>query len=333
MKPRFDRRRLLLLTKALVSVALLAWLGREMLRRDGVDGLLDRVGALETPWLIAAVGLHFAAVLAGVSRWRLLLGAARIELSFAWLLRSFLIGRFVGAFTPSTTGLDGWRLWEAGRESGRMSASAAVIVVEKLVGLVGMAAVCAALVPFGGADLLGPGALVSAAAIGAAAVLGLLLLRHPGWLEAIGRRAPSKVAGRLEQAVDALRSTRPSRASIVGAVARGIVSHLSLSAVFVATAYALGLEVEVGTLLIVGNAICLAVLLPVSIGGVGVREGVAVALLGAVAIGPTDAVLVALLGYLTGQLPALVGGAAMALSRREAPAPAPALATADSTLS
>jgi hypothetical protein len=82
-----------------------------------------------------------------------------------------------------------------------------------------------------------------------------------------------------------------------------------------ATAMALGVDVSAATLLVVGNAIVLAVLLPVSVGGVGVREGVAVMLLATAGVTSTEAVLVALLGYLTGQVPALFGGVLMAVGR------------------
>ena len=77
-------------------------------------------------------------------------------------------------------------------------------------------------------------------------------------------------------------------------------------------------------MLVVGNAIVIAVLLPLSIGGVGVREGVAVVLLATAGVSSTDAVLVALLGYLTGQVPALLGGGLMAISRGAASATGPA---------
>src|SRR5688500_8717551 len=100
-----------------VSVGLSAWLFARMLERDGAGALVDRLGTLDARWLVVAVALHGIAVLAGVLRWRLLLRAAGLSLPLAWLARSFLIGRFIGAFTPSTTGLDGWRLFDAGKKT------------------------------------------------------------------------------------------------------------------------------------------------------------------------------------------------------------------------
>ncbi|MBX3272702.1 MAG: flippase-like domain-containing protein [Sandaracinaceae bacterium] len=310
-------RRWLFWVKALVSAGLLGALVARMVQKDGVELLLERLAGLHAGWLALAVALHFAAVFAGVSRWRLLLDGAGLRLGYPRLLRSFLVGRFVGAFTPSTTGLDGWRLYDVGRESGAMARSAAVIAIEKLVGLVGMAVVCAGLIPFGGIDAMGPTAPVMAAAMALGAALGLYGIRRPAWLGAIVRRVPwarARAAG--ERVVEALGASGLDGRRAGGAIALGIGSHLALSAVFFATARAIGVDASAATLLVTGNAITLAVLLPVSVGGVGVREGVAVVLLAGVGVASTDAVLVALLGYLTGQVPALLGGVLTLAGRR-----------------
>ncbi len=309
--------------KIVVSAGLLGWLLARMVQREGVGALSERLHELDARWLLFAVLLHGVAVFAGVLRWRSLLGAAGVELPLGWLARSFLVGRFVGAFTPSTAGLDGWRIWDAGTASGAMGKSAAAVVVEKLVGLIGMALVCAALVPFGGAALLGPGAIALALLLAAGAAVGLAAIHRPALLARLAARLPRALSGRAAKAIEALASTRLDGRRLASTVLLGVASHLALSAVFFATAGALDLSVGAFTLLAVGNAIVIAVLLPVSVGGVGVREGVAVVLLASAGVASSDAVLVALLGYLTGQVPALFGGLLFALRRAERP---PALA-------
>ncbi|MDQ3033412.1 MAG: flippase-like domain-containing protein, partial [Myxococcota bacterium] len=150
------RARLLLAGKAAISVGLLGWLIADISQREGMDALGARLLALAPLPILVAIALHFAAVLSGVARWRVLLDARGLSQPLPWLLRSFLIGRFVGAFTPSTTGLDGWRGFEIARRTGDVAGSAGVLVVEKLFGLIGMAAVCAVLAPLGVLDALGP---------------------------------------------------------------------------------------------------------------------------------------------------------------------------------
>lgn len=312
------RRSLGLLTlKVGVTLGLLAFLLQRMVSRDGVDVLLERASHLALGWVAVAVALHFASVAAGVFRWRVLLRERGLELPLPFLFRSFLVGRFVGAFTPSTAGLDGYRLWDVGRVTDDYTRSGAVIVVEKLVGLVGMASVCLALLPFGLLERLGVGGVLVALGMAAVALLGLFLLSSPTRTAKLAKLAPGPLRARATKIAEAM-SGGVSLRALSAALALGIASHAALSATFAASGLAVGIELSPLTLLGVGNAIVISVLLPVSIGGIGVREGVAVALLVAAGDGSvttTDAMLLSLVGYLTGQAPALLGGALMASSR------------------
>lgn len=318
------RARVLLAVKVTVSLALLGWLVRTMVLRDGVEMLTERMADLRWPFVAAAVLLHVVAAVAGTLRWRALLGARGLVLPLRTLLRSFLVGRFIGAFTPSTTGLDGYRALDVARRTGEPAASASVIVVEKLFGLVAMATVCAVLLPFGLAERLGPVAIATALGMAVVAALGLFVLSSPERARAVTRALPGPARGRGEKIAAGLTGAGLGGRTMIVAMALGIATHLCLSATFAATARALGVELPLGELLGVGNAIVIAVLLPVSVGGVGVREGAAVALLAGAGVTTTDAVLVALLSYLAGQVPALAGGLCLLLPDPSPPPPVPA---------
>lgn len=329
------RRWALLGLKAAVTFGLLGWLVRQMLVRDGVDVLVARAREIDTGWTLLAVLLHFGAVTAGVLRWRVLLDARALGQPLPTLYRSFLIGRFIGAFTPSTTGLDGYRLWDVGRRTGDYAGSGAVILVEKLVGLVGMAAVCLALLPFGLLERLGVLGVLVALGMAGVALVGLFVLASPARAGSLARLAPTPIRRRAQKIAEALSGgLAPGR--MVVALALGIGSHAFLSSTFAASGLAIGIGIDPLTLLAVGNAIVISVLLPVSIGGVGVREGVAVALLvsaGSGAVSTTDAMLLALVGYSTGQAPALLGGLLLAFSRDRGRPENPALARVDALAS
>ncbi len=303
--------------KAIVTLGLLGFLLRRMFLRDGVEVLAERASHLALGWILVAIALHFASAMAGVLRWRVLLRERGLELPLAFLVRSFLVGRFVGAFTPSTAGLDGYRLWDVGRRTGDYARSGAVIVVEKLVGLVGMASVCLALLPFGLFERLGVGGVLVALAMALSAALGLFVLSSPARAASLAALAPARLRPRATKIADAMAGGASPRA-LGAALLLGIASHAALSATFAASGLAVGIDLSPLTLLGVGNAIVISVLLPISIGGIGIREGVAVALLVAAgdgSVATTDAMLLALVGYLTGQAPALVGGLLLAASR------------------
>jgi uncharacterized membrane protein YbhN (UPF0104 family) len=307
---------LLVAIQVAVSVGLLAWLLLRIAEREGMSALAERMGTLAWLPVAAAIALHFVAVLAGVARWRLLLDARGLGQPFLWLLRSFLIGRFIGAFTPSTAGLDGWRGFEVARRTGDVAASASVILVEKLVGLIGMATVCAAVLPFGVLDRMGATALLGiVSGIAFASAMGLWILASPERTRRLARWLPKPLRARAARLAEGLATGGLTGGRLATAVGWGCISHLALSAVFAATGLALEVPVDPLALLAVGNAIVMAVLVPVSVGGVGVREGMAVFLLAGAGVSEADAVLIALLGYLTGQFPALVGGILLAIDR------------------
>lgn len=317
------RGRALFAVKAAVSVGLMYWVVRSALAHDGVDALGASLSRVSLVWVAAAVGLQSLPIVTGTLRWGLLLRAQGIRLAFPWLLRSYLVGRFIGAFTPSTTGLDFYRAWDVARETGDMGKSAGAVLVEKGLGLLAVAMVCLALFPFGARELLGTGAFVVAGAAAIGSVIGVAILARPAQSKVLLRVLPRVLRARAEKLLDAV-SAPGLGASVLGrGIALGLFAHLSLSSVFAATGVALGVDVPLDTLLVVGNAIVIATLLPISIGGVGVREGVAVLLLSRIGVSVTDATLVALLGYLAGQVPALAGGVLLLLRRPATPRPTP----------
>ena len=85
-----------------------------------------------------AAGIKFVGILASMYRWLLLLRGQKIELPFRHIFGSFLIGRFIGTFLPSTAGLDGYTLYDAARFSGKSVEVTAAKFLEKILGITGI---------------------------------------------------------------------------------------------------------------------------------------------------------------------------------------------------
>ena len=104
--------------------------------------LRDHLAHLEMglflPWLGVAIGVKCVGILSSMTRWHLLLLGQGIRFNFSHIVGSFLIGRFLGTFLPSTVGLDGYKLYDAARFSERGVETAAATVVEKVMGLSGI---------------------------------------------------------------------------------------------------------------------------------------------------------------------------------------------------
>lgn len=295
--------------KGVVSGTLLVAVLVVIARRQGFEALLDRARTLAGLPLLFAVALQLGSVGFSIARWQILLRAQGIDLPLGRLARSFFVGRFYGVFTPSTAGLDVYRAVDVGRATGEGVRSAAVIVIEKLCGLLSLALLTFTLLPFGGDRWLGREAIVAAGLVGLGSLAGLAALRRPRIFAPLVARLPGGLRAKVEGAVRTMTDRPLGGADTLRALLLGGGAHLCISAVYAATASALGLTVGLPELLLVGNAIILATLAPVSVAGVGVREGTAVALLGAIGVSPADALLVAVLGFIATQPPALVGGA------------------------
>jgi uncharacterized membrane protein YbhN (UPF0104 family) len=306
----------------LITLALLTWVLRRIASRDGLDTLVATLHAADSRWLLAAGLLSSLSVILGVLRFRVLLRTSGLDLPLTWLTRVSLEGRFVGAFTPSTAGLDIYRVIAVGRRTGKRSTAASVILIEKLLGLLGLATLVVCLVVLGAGVLRDQG-LPATLGLALCCGLGLAVALRPRLLKRTALGLPEPVARRVAALADALARQPPSRSALFGAFGLGLLGHLTTAAVFLATSRALGIALPAVELLSLGVALVLSALIPISVGGVGVREGVAVLLLGTLGVAGPEAALVATLGWLLTQPPALLGGLLLLAPGRESGAAAP----------
>jgi uncharacterized membrane protein YbhN (UPF0104 family) len=215
--------------------------------------------------------------LVGVVKWRLLINLAGADLTFAHAVRCYYTGLFANNFLPSLVGGDVVR---AAMAYARARSKAAVVLgslVDRLmdvVGLAGVAALGVALIP----RSLDPqsrkvffalgGVLLAGGAVGAGALTALPARRFPYKI----RRLMVKV----RRGIRAL-SGNPARVALclcLGMALQGL--QVGINAWLGA---ACGLELGFGVWLFAWPLAKLSALLPVTQGGIGVREAALVGLL------------------------------------------------------
>jgi uncharacterized membrane protein YbhN (UPF0104 family) len=304
--PRPRRLRPLRVLRVVVSLGLLAWVLHAAATHQGVDALWQRLRDLRAGWLVVACLLPCLAVLLAAVRWGVLLREEGVVLPLRWVVTHTLIGRFVGAFTPSTTGIDGYRTLAVARKSGRTLAASRALVFEKVVGLAGLAAVTSMGAALGLIGLTGHTVWLGVAACLAISALGYVVVRRPARIAALLPAHPR--LARLRKPLSEMAGSPARSGPLAIALVLGILNHVVTSAVFVAAAWAVRVDLGLGPLFGLGNAIVIATLLPISIGGLGVRELLAIQMLGTLGVAEGPALLVAIVGYLGGQTPAVLGG-------------------------
>lgn len=298
---------LALVLRLLVVAGLLAWIAS----RVDLAAFGRTLAGADARWLAAAGLLVAAAHGIAALRWHRLLRAAGSTWRFGRSLAVYAAGVFLGLFLPTGIGGDVYRLARVRGSGAGLALGATTIVLERAIGLFALLVVGAGFV-FAEPGTR-PWGLAFAAGI-ACGLLGLVALAVPGGtdrladalarLPRLGPPLAARVRATFPPAVlDRLRGALP------GTVALSLVNHALLIAVNLLLARGLGLAAPWSAICATVPLVLLAAQIPITPGGIGVREAGYVFFLGRLAVGEEQALALALawaaLLYLVGLLAAL----------------------------
>lgn len=325
-----SKQQLILAGRIVVSLALL-WLLVTKIGANWSQAIPDPT-AQTIAWLIGALTLTAISVVLSAVRWAEVLRALGQQPPFGRLLSLYFAGQFMGNVLPSTIGGDALRVSRLGRDTGDSPTVFASVVIERLTGWL----VLPAMTLFGLAvnpGLRGLGRASRLAFGVAAATLVLLAV-----VVVLTARQGQGLENRLEQIEGWRRFTSSVRfglrrlirePSATGRIlASGFAYQLILIGAALMAARALHLPAGVGptALLAFVPAVLTAQVLPVSISGLGVREGLFVLFLQPLQVPHSQAIALGLLIYLLNLVVSLAGAPAFAVGagRRAAGADAEA---------
>ncbi|MCW3017273.1 MAG: hypothetical protein JWO02_4365 [Solirubrobacterales bacterium] len=267
----------------------------------------EKVRTGHPTWGLLSVVAVAAALVVGALRWDRLLRASGIALPRRELYRIYATTCFANAFLPTSVGGDVARPLMVSRRGPLLVRAAVTVLLERLAALLALLLLAwtgTALEP----DAVSTGALTALAVVSTGlVVVALLIAIGPSPVRRLVRAAvPTRFAGHLDEVAAVLSAFR--RPGVVWPV-------LLLSTVFqalvtiqlVLLAKIIGVELPFGLAAVALALVTLATLLPISIGGFGVREGSYVVVLAGGGIGRTDAVLISLLSVLVLFLATLPG--------------------------
>lgn len=293
--------------RILISLALLAWL---LFSAD-----VQRLGAIlrgaDLRVYAACMVISAGGMLLRAWRWKVMLDAARARVSFRRALYLCYVGAFFNTFLPTGLGGDVIRVLEVGPGATPQQATG-TILVERLTGFVVLFALMLLVLPAASAALPGPTvallALLALGVLGAGAlILEGRLLR--GLLARLPLPRALSLAGDtwLGQTYDVITASGPR--AIALALSISLIFNLSIIFSNWLVARALGLAVPVGVVAVALPVISATLLVPVSISGFGVREGVVILLLAQAGVAAAPALALSLAWYSLDVTDGLVGGA------------------------
>ncbi len=267
-------------------------------------------------WL-AAFGLLLVSQIVSTLRWRLFAQALRFEHSLGKMTGFYFIGMFFNMVLPTSVGGDVIRAWYLDGKSGRKLAAFASVFLDRLNGLMVLVAMACVAV------LFSPIALPewipwSVAGIVVCGVLGLAALP-------IALRSGRLPAHRQRQLQTMLHLLREPRTLLLTTGLSLFVQGASVAIVWLIGA---GLHVPIPAAYywIMAPMVSLLTLLPVSVNGMGVREGGVVLFLTPLGVNQGTALTLAFLWFLVYAAGSLMGGVvylAGAFPKPETPAETP----------
>lgn len=291
-----------------------SWMARSVWVRTGVTLALLAIVGSQLDWsligdrlregqpvdFVFAVALVVLALAAGAWRWHALLHGAGVPLGVNRLARIYAVSTFSSSFLPTTAGGDVTRALLVSRRASDLRRVAVSIVVDRaggLAGMIGIAWLALALEP-GRAPSEATAVLLwtTLAMVAAAAVVVVALMRGGGWLR---RRLPQQVLTFARDSRDVLRDYGRSPGLLGMWLLLSVLYQALIAYQLVMLGHAIDVELSFATAAIALTIVTLVTLIPISIGGFGVREGSYVVLLGGVSIAASDATLISVLSVAT----------------------------------
>ena len=267
-------------------------------------------------WLIAAVAASFVAFGLAALRWLEVCRTLGNELKFSTVFGYFLAGQFVGNFLPTTVGGDILRVSRLGAEIRDHSSAFASVVIERLTGWLVLPVItifALAVQPSLATSRAGVVALLGA--------LGTLLLLLVLILMAQHQRLGGRIRGNnslstsLAAVHRGLISYRKVPASMLRLLAVALAFQVCLITAVICIANSIGIDVGLLTWIAFVPMVFIAQVLPVAIGGIGVREAALVLFLNSSGVSSGQSVVLGLAIYavtlvasLAGAVPFVVGG-------------------------
>ncbi len=312
------------IARALVGIGALTFL----LWKIGVGETVAVLRSADFRLLGLAFGLFAISLVIRAARWAVLLRALSLRVPFGRLIYLYFVGAFFNSFLPTGFGGDVVRALELTQDA-PTTAAVGTVLVDRMTGLLVLLALGLGALPFSAADLA-PWLVWTLVGIAGGGLLAGTLLLEGRFLRRITAWLPERFSldgpgflGRLYAAV-----TGCGWRAVVQALAISLLFNLVNILINFLCGRAVGIDLPLGYFFITAPLISISLMVPVSIGGVGVRDWTVVALFGSAGVSSNAAASMSLSMYAVSAAAGLVGGAMYAaegvrtIRRRGSPAPA-----------
>ncbi len=266
------RKSLNILLRWLISMALIAW----VFYKVDLSKLWQTI--IQADWFYFGLSIAITPLLIYLSswKWQVILRAQGIHASGLRLFWLYMVGYFFNTVLPTNVGGDVVRAYALGKSTGENAKAFASVFIERFTGLTALILV-AVIAFFAALRSLWDFWLIIAMAVSVAGYLALLVIifneRYLAWL---AHRVPAgllrKMILKLKKFQEAILSIREHRGAIVFAMINSFVFYLAAVVNVWVSALAFRCPFTFLDALIITPIIMVVMMLPISIGGIGLAE-------------------------------------------------------------
>ena len=298
----------LIALKILLSLALFAYVVAKVSPRN----VWETVRSAEPGFLLAAAALFLFSGFVGSWLWARLLRAQGVAIPYPRAASYYFVGLFFNNFLPSNVGGDIARISDASKHAEHVSPVFSATLMDRLIGVVaiGLLAVIASTAALGRLHLYAIYGATLAVFLVAVALFASIFNRSI--LEAFERPfrwiGARKIEAGIGRILDDLHGFRNERGALVAAFMASSLVQVSRIYVHYLVGLSLGVRIPVAYYFLFVPVLAALVSLPISLNGLGVREGMAVVLFQMAGLSREESFSIPFLTYAVSVVISLLGG-------------------------
>ncbi len=305
----------------ILKILLSGFLIYRILHLYGFEKILTEMRTASAVWLAAAIILFMASHFLGSFQWWMLLKKEGIHLQWKKTLSFYFIGLFFNNFLPSSLGGDFFRMADTGRLSKNGTGAVTAVFLDRFMGLLILSGLAVIALPV----------MVLMGHLPPSFYLPLLILIL-GWFvvilflfnkrfakpfaELFKRITPPRIGVRAREVYRKVFQFGRNRRFFLGIVCLSLVIQSARILTHYLLGRSVGVHISPVPFFLIIPIIAVVASIPISVGGVGIREHTAVLLFPSVGLAAIDAASFEFLAYLVAIVTSLPGGLIFILRKR-----------------
>ncbi len=299
-----------LIAKILVSAGLLVFLFNKI----SIEQFVTSIETIDVPLIVAAMALFLVSNIIGSFQWHCLLRSSGVDIPFHRTIRFYFVGLFFNNFLPANIGGDAVKVYDVSKIGSSVYQVIAVTMLDRIVGIFSLCLLASiAVVALMTRDIDGalwPYLLIFIGCMTPALAFYFVkpLSRVLRWL--VGLLRPLSMDKRGTSVLDYLGQFKSKKPLILRLMLLSVIIQSMRVLTHVIVACALGVHIDleiIGMFFVFVPLLSLAMIPPITINGLGIREGLGILLFAQAGIGETDAFAIEFLTYLVSVSVSLAG--------------------------